>query len=181
MRKLTVFLFLTCVTALSLGAQPLPSGLRTDLIERTDIVYAGGYPTGLSLPQTGLTKAACQFAAIATPRPRLSWVVPTVFLEPKSPLSSERAVATDVLQTAYQIRCYRFDPLTAQAPAKDAKQYDYPMPELSKTLVWDSGRVESGQSTAVAYGGPALDPDTVYGWEVKIWLNTGTECGLSSV
>ena len=181
MRKLTVFLFLTCVTALSLGAQPLPSGLRTDLIERTDIVYAGGYPTGLSLPQTGLTKAACQFAAIATPRPRLSWVVPTVALEPKSLWSSKLEVATDVLQTAYQIRFYRFDPLKAVSPAKGAKQYEYPMPELSKTLIWDSGRVESGQSTAVAYGGPALDPDTVYGWEVKTWLNIGEECGWSDL
>ena len=181
MKKLSVILFLAFVAALALGAQPKPSGLRTDLIERTDIVYTGGYPTGLTLPQTGLTKGEYQFAAIAAPRPRLSWVVPTVSLGPKSPLSSELAVATDVLQTAYQIRFYRFDPMKAQAPAKGAKQYEYPMPELSKTLVWDSGKVESRQSTAVAYGGPALDPDTVYGWEVKTWLNTGTECGWSEL
>ena len=181
MKKLSVLLFLAFVATLALGAQPTPSGLRTDLIERTDIVYAGGYPTGLTLPQTGLAKGAYQFAAIATPRPRLSWVVPTVALWPKSPLSSELAVATDIMQTAYQIRFYRFDPLKALAPAKGAKQYDYPMPEPGKTLVWDSGRVESGQSTAVTYGGPALDSDTVYGWEVKTWLNTGTECGWSEL
>ena len=36
--------------AISLSAQTVPSGLRTDLIERTDVVYSGGYPTGLTLP-----------------------------------------------------------------------------------------------------------------------------------
>ena len=169
MRRLAFILTLFILTAVSLGAQPKPDGLRTDLIGRTDIVYAGGYPTGMTLPETGLAKGAFQYAAIATPRLRLSWVVPPV------------EGATDVMQTAYQIRFFRLEPLQVQAPAKGAKQYEYPMPEVQKTLLWDSGRVESGQSTAVAYGGPALDPDTVYGWEVKIWLNTEEECGWSEL
>jgi alpha-L-rhamnosidase len=40
--------------------------------------------------------------------------------------------------------------------------------------VWDSGRVESGQSTAIEYAGPTLDPDTTYHWIVRIWNHTGT-------
>ena len=139
-------------------APPAPAALRTDLIERTDVVYSGGYPTGMTLLEAGLSKGSFQYAAIATPRPRLSWVVPA------------EEDAKDVMQAAYQIRLYRFAPMQAQAPAKGTKQYEYPMPEPAKTLVWDSGKVESPQSTAVPYTGPALEPDTVYGWEVKTWM-----------
>ena len=169
MKRLAVLFIISVVSAVWISAQTVPSGLRTDLIERTDIVYAGGYPTGMTLPEAALAKGEFQYAAIATPRPRLSWVVPEV------------VGATDVMQAAYQIRLYRFGPMKAQAPAKGAKQYEYPMPEVGKTLIWDSGRVESGQSTAVAYGGPALDPDAVYGWEVKTWLNGGTESEWSAL
>ncbi len=169
MRRQVLLLFLYFFAAISGAAQTVPTGLRTDLIERTDVVYSGGYPTGISLLEAGLSKGSFQFAAIATLRPRLSWVVP------------EEEGARDVMQAASQIRLYRFDPLQAKAPAKGAKQYDYPMPDPVKTLVWDSGRVESGRSTAVPYEGPALDPDTVYGWEVKVWGASEQESGSQPV
>ena len=35
--------------------------------------------------------------------------------------------------------------------------------------VWDSGRVLSGRSLNVQYGGPALSPETRYYWRVKAW------------
>ena len=35
--------------------------------------------------------------------------------------------------------------------------------------MWDSGRVASGQSLNVRYGGPALKPSTRYFWCVKLW------------
>ena len=162
MRRLVVLLFLYLMVAISATAQIVPTRLRTDLIERTDVVYSCGYPTGMSLLEAGLSKGEFQYAAIVTPRPRLSWAVP------------EDEGSKDVMQTAYQIRLYRFDPLRAKAPAKGAKQYDYPMPEPVKTLVWDSGKVESGQSTSVSYEGPALDPDMVYGWDVKTWITAGS-------
>ena len=38
-----------------------------------------------------------------------------------------------------------------------------------KADVWDSGRVESGQSHNVAYAGPALRPSTRYFWRVLAW------------
>ncbi|MFI9542674.1 family 78 glycoside hydrolase catalytic domain [Streptomyces sp. NPDC052016] len=36
-------------------------------------------------------------------------------------------------------------------------------------LVWDSGRRESGDSVAVPYEGPALQPRTAYWWRVSSW------------
>lgn len=39
--------------------------------------------------------------------------------------------------------------------------------------VWDSGRVESGQSVAVKYGGAALMSRTRYWWTVQVWDGAG--------
>jgi alpha-L-rhamnosidase len=36
-------------------------------------------------------------------------------------------------------------------------------------VVWDSGRVPSGEQAFVAYGGPPLAPDSVYQWTVQTW------------
>ncbi|BBC34508.1 Hydrolase [Streptomyces graminofaciens] len=36
-------------------------------------------------------------------------------------------------------------------------------------LIWDSGKVTSAASTAVAYDGPALQPRTAYWWRVSSW------------
>lgn len=38
-------------------------------------------------------------------------------------------------------------------------------------LVWSSGRVAAADSTAVAYGGPALKPRTAYWWRVRSWAD----------
>ena len=38
--------------------------------------------------------------------------------------------------------------------------------------IWDSGKVNSGQSINVRYGGPAIAPSTRYFWRVEMW---GTE------
>ncbi|MFJ8113378.1 family 78 glycoside hydrolase catalytic domain [Streptomyces sp. NPDC096132] len=40
-------------------------------------------------------------------------------------------------------------------------------------LLWDSGKVDSAASTAVAYDGPALKPRTAYWWRVCSWPHTG--------
>jgi alpha-L-rhamnosidase len=42
-----------------------------------------------------------------------------------------------------------------------------------KADVWDSGRVESGQSLGVAYGGPALVASHRYFWRVEVWDKDG--------
>ncbi len=56
-----------------------------------------------------------------------------------------------VLQTAYQVRVTSGD-----AP------------------LWDSGRVESGQSIHVPYGGPALTSGQRCEWRVRVWTNDGS-------
>ena len=42
-----------------------------------------------------------------------------------------------------------------------------------KGLVWDSGKVASGESHLVPYAGPALEPMTEYWWSVRIWNGKG--------
>ncbi len=64
-----------------------------------------------------------------------------------------RADADDVVQRAYQVRVAT----TATGLADGG------------TPLWDSGRVESADSTGVAYAGPALSPGTRYRWSVRTW------------
>lgn len=40
-----------------------------------------------------------------------------------------------------------------------------------KTIVWNSGRVNSDSSVFVAYKGPELKSNTRYFWAVKVWVN----------
>ncbi|MGH9599607.1 MAG: alpha-L-rhamnosidase N-terminal domain-containing protein, partial [Terracidiphilus sp.] len=68
-------------------------------------------------------------------------------------------------------------------PARGAKQTAYEVfvaskpglleNDASKTGVWDSGRIESGQSLNIRYAGPALNPSTRYFWRVRVWGATG--------
>ncbi|HET9969092.1 MAG TPA: hypothetical protein VFQ68_12735 [Streptosporangiaceae bacterium] len=47
-------------------------------------------------------------------------------------------------------------------------------------MIWDSGRVESGSTADVAYGGPPLAGGTRYGWKVQAWDETGAATGWSA-
>ncbi len=76
------------------------------------------------------------------------------------------------------LRCeYRTDPLGVEAPRPrlgwilDAgRQTAY---QVVVDGGWDSGRVESDQSVAVAYAGPALPPATTFAWKVRVWDEDG--------
>ncbi len=61
------------------------------------------------------------------------------------------------MQTAYRIV------VAASAEQLDEQEY-----------VWDSGRVESGISAAVPYGGSALEPGKGYVWKVFVWDRQGS-------
>jgi len=50
-----------------------------------------------------------------------------------------------------------------------------------KPDVWDSQRINSSQSVAVPYGGPALSAETRYYWRVKAWDKDGAEYPASAV
>ncbi|MET7679189.1 alpha-L-rhamnosidase [Streptomyces sp. NPDC005423] len=51
---------------------------------------------------------------------------------------------------------------------------------LSRPDVWDSGKVTSGESVLVSYGGPALTPRTRYHWSVRVWDADGQVSGWSA-
>ncbi len=50
-----------------------------------------------------------------------------------------------------------------------------------KPDVWDSGRIPSGQSFGVAYGGPELAASTRYYWRVEVWDKDGKPYPASDV
>jgi len=47
--------------------------------------------------------------------------------------------------------------------------------------VWDSGRIDSDRSVAVAYAGPPLQPERRYFWRVKVWDKEGAAYPASDV
>ncbi len=73
------------------------------------------------------------------PRPALSWVL--------------RHPESDQYQTAYQIQ------VATHAEALENGEPD----------VWDSGKVESPESSNARYAGPPLSPNAVYYWRVRTW------------
>lgn len=100
-------------------------------------------------PSTGVTAVrlttehATDPLGIDTARPRLSWQLDSA--------------ATNELQTAYQV-----------VVAPDAQHAG-----AGHGSLWDSGRVASGQSVDVPYGGPALRSGTRYYWSVRVWDSHG--------
>lgn len=46
-------------------------------------------------------------------------------------------------------------------------------------LLWDSGKVESGDSQGILYGGPAFQSLERIHWRVKVWSNRGAESAFS--
>jgi alpha-L-rhamnosidase len=86
-----------------------------------------------------------------TPQPRLSWLLN----------SSERGQR----QTAYQV-------LAASSPELLAK---------GKGDLWDSGKVASGDSVQVVYGGQPLRPGQRVYWKVRAWDRHDRPSGYSPV
>ncbi len=108
-------------------------------------------PAGQSSVKVGqlTTEYAHNPLGIDVARPRLSWQLS----------SPDR----DQKQTAYQI-------LVSSSPSDLAK---------SQGDVWDSGKVNSGQSVNVQYGGPDLASRTRYYWEVRVWDSDGVPSAWS--
>ncbi len=64
--------------------------------------------------------------------------------------------------------------------AKGTHQLAYQVRVSNGEPLWDSGRVESGQSTLVEYMGQVLAPRTAYTWEVTVWTDQGESACASS-
>ncbi len=101
------------------------------------------------VPSGLLTALLDDATGIRAGHPRLSWVVPDLGPAPR--------------QVAYQV------------------QVAYTRKELAKRggTVWDSGRVASAESTAVAYAGPPLAAASLYHWRVRTWVSPGKVSGWS--
>ncbi len=57
---------------------------------------------------------------------------------------------------------------------RNVEQQAYEMKVFQgKTLVWNSGKTTSSQSVHIKYTGPALQSDTRYSWQVRVWDNNG--------
>lgn len=76
---------------------------------------------------------------VTSEAPRLTWAL----------VSDSRGAA----QSAYQVQV---------AGSSEALRQ-------GKPLIWDSGKVESGESVHVAYQGPALESGHTYFWQVRAW------------
>ena len=106
--------------------------------------------------QAGVTAAnlRCEYTqnpvGIDVRKPRLSWQL--------------RAERRGVEQTAYQLRVAR-----AEADL-----------QAGRRLVWDSGRIASGESTHRLYDGPALESGRRYHWAVRVWDETGAATAWSA-
>jgi alpha-L-rhamnosidase len=88
-----------------------------------------------------------------------SLTAPLGLCETSPRFSWELASATrGARQSAYQIRVAteKF-PLTGDQP-----------------LVWDSGRIESNETTQISYAGPALTSNQHLYWQVSVWDENGT-------
>jgi alpha-L-rhamnosidase len=74
-------------------------------------------------------------------------------------------------------------------PARGAKQTAYEVQVASKAValnngkadVWSSGRIATGESLNVRYGGPALQPSMRYFWRVKVWGAEGKPYRASAI
>lgn len=128
-----------------------PTGLSVNFLNHADRVFLNGYPVNVPLYQAVKRNENFRFAEIAQKKPFLGWIV-----------NSEKR---NTLQTAYQILASS----TIDNIEKDIGD------------MWNSGKVESGQSINVNYSGKPLAPDAVYFWKVKTWDNHGEESPFSDV
>jgi alpha-L-rhamnosidase len=87
---------------------------------------------------------------LGNPTPRFSWQL--------------RGDARAITQSAWQVRVAASD--------ADLKK--------GKPLVWDSGKVASGESILRPYAGPALASGTRYAWQVQVWDGAGAASGWSA-
>ncbi|MES2808715.1 MAG: alpha-L-rhamnosidase C-terminal domain-containing protein [Bacteroidota bacterium] len=92
-----------------------------------------------------LANAKVQSVLIGSKKPAFSWEV--------------NSTGTSAKQVAYQL-------ILADS---EKAIYD------GKPNVWDSGKVNSAQSTAVIYNGPDLKPNATYYWTVRLWASNRAE------
>lgn len=96
---------------------------------------------------------------------------------PASATSSAKTVAVGSLAVDRTVRPLGLDnPRPALSWKSSARQVAYRVVvggSPGRSDVWDSGKVRSGQSAGVPYGGPRLESARRYTWRVKVWDDRG--------
>lgn len=92
--------------------------------------------------------------------------------------TSVQGLTTEYLETplGIDIKTPRFSWQMETNPNKIGQfqmAYQITVFDESNTEVWDSGKMENGNSLAIPYDGQELEPQTRYTWEVKVWDEEG--------
>ncbi|MDR2914987.1 MAG: hypothetical protein LBV74_09185 [Tannerella sp.] len=149
--KLSVFILFSLHFFVLYAADNKPYGLLTDLVEHTDYTWQNGYVSSVPVWQVKDMIKPFQYAGIKSAYPSFSWIVP------------------GELNGTYQVS-YR---IIVADNIEDARS--------GIGNIWDSDVVGSRNSTAVLYGGSALQPKKNYFWRVKTVTNTGGDNEWSDV
>lgn len=149
--RICLLLLATCLNLFSQASVLKPSGLLTDLMEHTDRTWINGYLSNIPIWETGDAIEPLEYVKIGSTHPSFSWIVP--------------GEKENTRQIAYRI----------------ILSDNYSDAVSGKGTIWDSGQVEDRRSTAVLYGGPALQGNKLYFWRVKTITNTEGESEWSDV
>lgn len=149
--RICLLLLATCLNLFSQASVFKPFGLLTDLMEHTDRTWINGYLSNIPIWETGDAIEPLEYVKIGSAHPSFSWIVP--------------GEKENTRQIAYRI----------------ILSDNYSDAVSGKGTIWDSGQVEDRRSTAVLYGGPALQGNKLYFWRVKTITNTEGESEWSDV
>ncbi len=131
--------------------QTAPSGLMVELLASPGQVSVDGERASTSLQNIRSLRQSPEFPAIRSSQPGFSWIV--------------NDTTDQAMQSAYRILV-----------ASSLEQL-----HSDEGDVWDSGKTESDQSTAVRYRGRPLQPNTTYFWKVRTWNTEGEASPYSRV
>lgn len=151
LRKFSFFLSIICTSLLVQASGQKPSGLLTDLIEHSERTWINGFLSNIPVWETDEMIEPFEYVQIRSTHPSFSWIVP-----------GERQ---NTFQTAYRI----------------IVSDNYTEAVSGNGNVWDSGLVKDKKSTAVLYGGAALQADKLYFWRVKTVTDTEGESEWSDI
>ncbi len=147
-----IAILLFSVASVSCGNDYYVYNLATDMIRETDVVFADGFRTKMTLEEyLSLNDSlSLQVAEIHRRRPLFSWMI-----------SSNR---NNTYQRKYRIL------VSSSKELIDREKGD----------VWDSGFVTDSSSVAVCYTGKPLQPATLYYWKVAIVDSNGRKSDFSA-